>query len=359
MMKGIITLLLLCHAATAMKYNMEIDHLLCTGSPNVPEYAVMADVEGVLVFYTEVNATTAKVRHDWMRELIKENKNVWELFKQHCLDYRHILKDETDSFNKDTGQAEDAPIIQQIAGCDWDNETDKVNGYVVVGVNGEDFISFDMDTKTWIISDAKAEAIKKQMDADEVRNALLKLYLTTECPMGLKTLLTYGKSYLTRKDPPSVSLLQRTPSSPVTCHATGFYPNRALLFWRRDGEEIHEGVEHGEILLNHDESFQMSVHLNVSSISAEDWKRYDCVFQFSDVGNNITTRLDKEVIRTNRVSPSEFPSGAVIGAVVGLLLLLLCITGFFIWRKNNHDTSCVSTPSSSNCVFVFCRKQQL
>lgn len=98
---------------------------------------------------------------------------------------------------------------------------------------------------------------------------------------------------------PSVSLLQRTPSSLVSCHATGFYPERAMMFWRRGEEEIHEGVEHGEILPNHDGSFQMSVELNVSSIKPEDWRRYDCVFQLSDVKEDIITKLDKTAIRTN------------------------------------------------------------
>ncbi|XP_072226097.1 DLA class I histocompatibility antigen, A9/A9 alpha chain-like isoform X2 [Leuresthes tenuis] len=349
-MKGIITLLLLCNAATAVKYSFEIDNFLCNGCPNLPGFVVTAAIQGVLVFYNDINATTETVTHDWVREYIKENREEWDALQEECLDYRHTLKDETDSFNQDSGQTEGAPIIQQFFHCDWDDDTDKVNGYVLLGNNGEDFISFDIDTQTWTILDAKAEATKQQWDVYELRNRFWKGFLTTKCPMWLKMSLTYGKSYLTRKDLPSVSLLQRTPSSPVTCHATGFYPNRALLFWRRDGEEIHEGVEHGEILLNHDESFQMSVHLNVSSISPEDWSRYDCVFQFSDVGNNIATRLDKKAIRTNRISPSEFPSGAVIGAVVGLLLLLLllCITGFFIWRKNNHGFRPAKTADSSD-----------
>ena len=98
---------------------------------------------------------------------------------------------------------------------------------------------------------------------------------------------------------PSVSLLQKTPSSPVSCHATGFYPQRAELLWRRDGEEIHEGVEKGEILPNSDQTFQMSVQVNMSSVKPEDWRRYDCVFQLSGVKDDIVTRLDKAVIQTN------------------------------------------------------------
>ncbi|MEQ2311922.1 hypothetical protein AMECASPLE_025573 [Ameca splendens] len=54
----------------------------------------------------------------------------------------------------------------------------------------------------------------------------------------------------------SVSLLQKTPSFPVSCHAAGFHTNQAEMFWMKDGEEIHQGVEEGEILPNNDGTFQ-------------------------------------------------------------------------------------------------------
>uniref|UniRef100_A0A3Q1EUA2 Ig-like domain-containing protein n=1 Tax=Acanthochromis polyacanthus TaxID=80966 RepID=A0A3Q1EUA2_9TELE len=64
----------------------------------------------------------------------------------------------------------------------------------------------------------------------------------------------------------SICLPLSTSSSPVTCHATGFYPDRADLFWRKDGEELIEDVDRGKILPNHDGTFQMSVDLKISSI---------------------------------------------------------------------------------------------
>ncbi|KAK5884122.1 hypothetical protein CesoFtcFv8_020385 [Champsocephalus esox] len=99
---------------------------------------------------------------------------------------------------------------------------------------------------------------------------------------------------------PSVSLLQKSPSSPVSCHATGFYPDRAAMFWTRDGEQLHHDVDHGEILPNHDGSFQMSVALNVSSFPAEHWGKYRCVFQLSGVKEDHVIVLDRAVIRSNR-----------------------------------------------------------
>uniref|UniRef100_A0A3Q2WLM1 Ig-like domain-containing protein n=1 Tax=Haplochromis burtoni TaxID=8153 RepID=A0A3Q2WLM1_HAPBU len=88
---------------------------------------------------------------------------------------------------------------------------------------------------------------------------------------------------------------QLASQSEVSCHATGFYPQRAMMFWRKDGVEIHEGVDPGEILPNNDGTFQMSVGLNVSSVTPEEWKRYECVFQFSNAEDSIITNLNKTV----------------------------------------------------------------
>ncbi|MED6255456.1 hypothetical protein ATANTOWER_010060, partial [Ataeniobius toweri] len=84
--------------------------------------------------------------------------------------------------------------------------------------------------------------------------------------------------------------LQKTPSSPVSCNATGFHTNQAEMFWMKDGEEIHQGVEEGEILPNNDGTFQKKTDLNISLVTPKDWIRYSCAFQLSDM-KNITTRL--------------------------------------------------------------------
>lgn len=96
-----------------------------------------------------------------------------------------------------------------------------------------------------------------------------------------------------------MSFLQKTPSSPVSCHATGFYPNRATLLWTKDKEELHDDTARGEILPNPDGTFQMSVDLNLSSVAPEDWKKYNCVFQLSGVKDDIVTQLGEGQIRTN------------------------------------------------------------
>nr|XP_020443281.1 class I histocompatibility antigen, F10 alpha chain-like [Monopterus albus] len=184
-------------------------------------------------------------------------------------------------------------------GCECDDETGEVSGYRQFGYDGEDFISFDLKRETWIAPTPQAVITKNNLDHDKAWTKRTKIYLTKVFPEWLKKHVDYGRSSLMRTVLPSVSLLQKTPSSPVSCHATSFYPNRAEMFWRKDGEELHEDVDKGEILPNNDGTFQMSVDLKLSSVKPEDWSRYDCVFQLSGVKEDIVTRLDKSVIRTN------------------------------------------------------------
>ncbi|MEQ2259485.1 hypothetical protein XENORESO_013446, partial [Xenotaenia resolanae] len=132
---------------------------------------------------------------------------------------------------------------------------------------------------------------------------------------------------------PSVSFLQKTSSSPVSCHATGFYPNRAEMFWRKDGEEVHDGVDKGEILPNNDGTFQMSVDIDLSSVAAEDWTKYECVFQLSGVKEDVTHRLEKTRILTNESNTIN----VIIPVVAAVAFLgLYGLVGFIIYKKKKN-----------------------
>ncbi|XP_028249126.1 BOLA class I histocompatibility antigen, alpha chain BL3-7-like isoform X6 [Parambassis ranga] len=331
-MKVLMVLLLFSHCASA----------------DVPEYAAAAVIDGVMAAYYDNNMRAPAPRQEWFIDLMEDDPQHWERNVQDCMRYQQLFKDQTDSFKLSSDQTEGADIKQQVWGCEWDNETEKVAGHLRYGYKGEDFLIYDLKTDTWIAANPQAEVTKQKWDGNTASNAICcsgPNFIINVCPVWLKTFLNYGKSVLLRKDPPSVSLLQKTPSSAVSCHATGFYPDRALMFWSKDGEEIHEGVEHGEILPNHDGTFQMSVDLTVSSV--EDWRRYHCEFQFDGAEDRIITELDGAAIRTNSIPPSEFPAGGFIGVVVGLLLLLLCMAALLLWKKNKNGFRAASTSESS------------
>ncbi|KAM3598745.1 uncharacterized protein V6R79_022105 [Siganus canaliculatus] len=271
---------------------------------------------------------------DWIIKFLKDNPQHLEWYYTDCISSQKFFRANMDTLKQRLNQTGDVHILQRIAGCDWDDETGEVTGFHQYGYDGEDFISLDLKTLTWIAAKPQAVITKHKWDRDRAELALHKYSHKHKCSDWIKKYVDYGRSVLQRKEVPSVSLLQKTSSSPVRCLATGFYPKVASLVWRRDGVEIHEDVEHGEILPNQDGTFQMSVDLDVSSVRAEDWGRLDCVFQLSGVKEDMVTRLDRAGIRTNEENPSH--TGIIVGVLLLVLVLVFAVIGFLIYRKKNE-----------------------
>uniref|UniRef100_A0A8C4DQV8 Ig-like domain-containing protein n=1 Tax=Dicentrarchus labrax TaxID=13489 RepID=A0A8C4DQV8_DICLA len=270
--------------AAAVTHSLKYIFTGSSGVPNFPEFVTVGLVDEVQIDHYDSNTRRNKPKQDWMSRVTAEDPQYWERQTQASLGKQRAFKANIETGKQRFNQTGGVHIVQRMYGCEWDDETGEVNGYDQWGYDGEDFIAFDLKTETWIAPVPQAVITKHKWDNNR---AQIKY-------------VDYGRSSLLRTELPSVSLLQKTPSSPVSCHATGFYPDSATLIWRKDGVELHEDVDHGEILLNHDGSFQMSVDLNLhSSVTPEDWRRYDCVFQLFGEKNDIVTKLDKAEIRTN------------------------------------------------------------
>ncbi|XP_051251237.1 major histocompatibility complex class I-related gene protein-like [Dicentrarchus labrax] len=345
-MKTLFLLLLFCHVSSAVKHTLKFFITASSGVPKIPELVITAEVDGSLAGYCDTNKKILEPKQDWMKKIFEDDPQYFEWATQQCFERMpNIFKVMIHNLKQHLNQSGGVHILQGLLGCEWDDKTGEVNGFNQYGYNGEDFISFDLKTLTWIALKPQAVTTKLMWDTDKARIKYNEKLVTEIFPELLKKYLDYGNSSLQRKELPSVSLLQKTSSSPVSCHATGFYPDSATLIWRKDGEEIHEDVDHGEILLNHDGSFQMSVDLNLSSVTPEDWRRYDCVFQLSGEKNDIVTKLDKSEIRTNwgktgmRIDKEE-PSNITIpitATVVVLAVVLIAVIGFIVYKKKKAN----------------------
>ncbi|XP_067468189.1 major histocompatibility complex class I-related gene protein-like isoform X1 [Thunnus thynnus] len=300
-----------------------------SGLQTFPEFVAVSMIDEVQVGYCDSNSKRAEPKQDWVEKLVKDYPLHSEWHTDSCVSNYLILKANIAELKQHFNQTGGVHILQVMAGCEWDDETKEVIGFVQFGYDGEDFLVFDLKTLTWIASQPQAVIIKHKKDSDKAGSIFIKNVVTNICPQGLKMSLDYGKSSLLRTELPSVFLLQKTPSFPVSCFATGFYPDRADMFWRKDGEELHE--ERGEILPNHDGSFQMSVDLNVSSVTPDDWKKYECVFHLSRVKDDIINKLDKAVIRSNWEILTDMTIPII--AVVALAVILIAAAGFMFYKK--------------------------
>ncbi|XP_019206256.1 major histocompatibility complex class I-related gene protein-like isoform X2 [Oreochromis niloticus] len=329
-MKCVLILLLCCHAVSLVKHSLKYFFTETPGAQSIPEYVVVAFVDEVPI--GDFNSVRgAKPKKDWIK-FFEDHPQHLEWYRLKSVDRHHFLKATIETLRQRLNQTEGVHILQKLDGCEWDDETGEINGFNQYGYDGEDFLALDLQTLTWIAAKPQAVITKIKWDAQKGRVEENKNFFVDQCPEFLKEYLRYGRRFLQTTVLPSVSLLQKTPSSPVSCHATGFYPDRAVMFWRKDGEELHEGVDPGEILPNNDDTFQLSVDLNVSSVTPEDWQRYDCVFQLSAVKEHIVTKLDKTMIRTNWEKPADTVT-FISAAVVVLTVTIITAVAFVTYKK--------------------------
>ncbi|XP_030193825.1 class I histocompatibility antigen, F10 alpha chain-like isoform X1 [Gadus morhua] len=333
-MKALIGLLLLVfgHDVSSVIHSLQSFQTASSGLPTFPEYVIVQMVDEVQIEYYDSNTQRIITKQDWVDQANRDkDPDYLEGDTERRKGNQQVEKANMGTLKKRFNQTGGAHILQRMNGCEWDDEDGTTEGYEQHGYDGEDFLSFDLKTLTWVAPVHQAFATKLRLDHDTAWNQYKKNYYTKECVDWLKKLLAYGKSTLQRTERPQVSLLQRSPSSPVVCHATGFYPNRVVVFWRRDGQEFHEQVDPGEVLPNHDGTFQVSVDLSLTAVPQEDWGRYECVVQLKGI-EDISKTLDPALIKTNRGDNHIL---AFILTGVAVVAAVAVVVGVFLYRKRN------------------------
>ncbi|KAK0150473.1 Major histocompatibility complex class I-related gene protein [Merluccius polli] len=346
-MKALIGLLLLvgCHGVSSVIHSLKFFYTASSGVSNFPEFVSVAMVDELQIYYYDSNSQKVEVKQSWMDQVPREEL---ERDTRTLQGTQQVYKANIENLKQRFNQTGGAHIVQRMYGCEWDDEDDTTDGYEQIGYDGEDFIVLDLKNLRWIAPTPQAFISKLRLDQNRALLEYQKNYYNKECVDDLKKVLAYGKSTLQRTERPEVSLLQRSPSSPVVCHATGFYPDRVVVFWRRDGEELYEHVDHGEVLPNPDGTFQVSVDLDLASVPREDWRRYECVVQLKGI-EDISTRLDPALVRTNWGRGGGNDITTIIIIIIAVLAAAAAaVVGVVVYKKTNCEYMELSHDFSSS-----------
>uniref|UniRef100_A0A8C4DWH0 Ig-like domain-containing protein n=1 Tax=Dicentrarchus labrax TaxID=13489 RepID=A0A8C4DWH0_DICLA len=304
-----------------MEHSLKFFFAGFSGVTNYPEFIGAVMVDGVEVVHYDSNIKRAEPKQDWMKRLMEDDPGHRDWYTDGCRVNQRFFSSTIDISVSLLG----IHTFQRIYGCDWKDKTPEVIGCDEFKYDGEDFIRLDPKTLEWNNSTPQAFITKQEWDSDKATINNIKFNLTRHCPQLLNKYLDYGKSSLLRTDP------YFSVSFSLFCRASlSFYPDRATLFWRKDGKELPiEGRV--EVLPNNDGTFQMSVD-QVPPVIPEDWGRYDCVFHINGLVINVCS------VGLVPVPSPASSDGGVTGGVAAAVFVVVAafITGYFIWRKKCH-----------------------
>ncbi|XP_060739572.1 BOLA class I histocompatibility antigen, alpha chain BL3-7-like [Tachysurus vachellii] len=343
-MKTLIFFTFSLHLSSADTQSLQYSLTQVTGTKST-EFSALGLVSGQQFGY--YNSAIRKVipKTEWMQKVKAEDPEYWKTQKEIAQIQEESFKVNLDTAMQCFYQTTGVHTLQRIVGCELDDDG-TVRGYNQFGYDGEDFISLDLKTLTWTAAKPQAEIIKYKRNNDIDNNKMWKNFLEYRCIEWLKTYVNYSRKTLNRKVRPTASVFQKhSPSPEVVCHATGFFPKAVMIFWRKDGEEVHEDVELRETLPNQDGSFQKR---SILKVPAEELQKhtYTCVIQHSS--------LEKELVLN--VSERQILKGGgsmaiIIGVVVALIVLVVAVVaGIMVWKKKNSGfkRAPASEESSSN-----------
>ncbi|XP_077936875.1 H-2 class I histocompatibility antigen, Q9 alpha chain-like [Gasterosteus aculeatus] len=191
-------LMMSLHGAAALTHSLKFFLTASSGVPNFPEFVIVGLVDEVEVVHYDSDTRRAEPRQDWMSRLREDDPQFWKIGTELTMGAQQEFNDKIDVAKESFTQTGGVHIVQNMYGCEWDDETNEVKGYDHYGYDGEDFISFDLQTEQYIAQKQQAVLTKQKWDQNRALIAHNNNFLTHVCPEWLKKFLNYGRSSLMR-----------------------------------------------------------------------------------------------------------------------------------------------------------------
>ncbi|XP_030644299.1 class I histocompatibility antigen, F10 alpha chain-like [Chanos chanos] len=244
-------------------------------------------VDDVPVFYYDSNMTRALPVPEWLNSTTAQQ--YWEFFtfrvEINKLKTVKGLKSATQQFNV-TGASKNIYQVQER--CDlYPDGT--VRAFLIHAFNGKDFLSFDIESKTYIAAVPQAVHYKRLRERDHPDLDFLVHFYHTKCVKVIKEFLQHAPS-IRMKKVPEVRLFEKHSSTftEITCHVTGFYPRTVQVQWfGSDMQPVMEVDSENKVLPNGDGTYQTTKSVVIPAEHTE-IHHYSCVVQHSSIPGNIT-----------------------------------------------------------------------
>ncbi|NXK43335.1 HA1F protein, partial [Piprites chloris] len=231
-----------------------LDVAVTEPSPGVPQYLSMGYVDGIPFVRYDSERDRMKLLMPWM--MAGDEPGFWDAQVQNAKEGWHMSITNLKRVGSWYNWSQGLHTWQRLYGCDLLSDG-SVRGFYHHGFDGQDFISFELGSGSFVAADGAAQITKRKWESDKDIVDKKTRYLENTCPEWLQKYVRYGREMLERKEPPNVHVSGKEEHGILTlsCHAYGFYPRIIEISWMKGDEIWDQETERGEIVPNSDGTF--------------------------------------------------------------------------------------------------------
>ncbi|NXF14028.1 HA1F protein, partial [Smithornis capensis] len=238
--------------------------------PGLPQYVAVASVDGIP--FVRYDSERGRVEPQTLWMAAGAEPGYWDTETQINERYRHKDAAELKMLQIRYNQSGGFHTIQRGCGCDLLSDG-SIRGFCREGYDGQDFISFELGSTSFVAADSIAQITKRRWESDGVTVEMLTNYLEHTCVEVLQKQIGSQQKALERKggarismgmgnvipfpNPPDVHVSGKVEHGILTlpCHAYGFYPRPIGINWMKGDEIWDQETEWGGIVPNSDGTF--------------------------------------------------------------------------------------------------------
>nr|XP_017505394.1 H-2 class I histocompatibility antigen, Q10 alpha chain-like isoform X2 [Manis javanica] len=210
---------------------------LSAPGPDLPQFLAVGYVDDHPFIQYDSHADRAEPQVPWMAPL---DAQYWETETQKQRVWAKVQQVETWMVMGYHNHSSGMHSTQRMFGCEV-QEDGHSSAFWQFGFDGQDHLSLDLETLSWVSAKHVAIGTKRWWEAERCYAEYDKAYLESICLSSLRRYLELGGQSFTRREPPRVHVTGRTAQAGGTmlkCWALGFYPQDISLSWWLGEEEL-------------------------------------------------------------------------------------------------------------------------
>ncbi|KAF4074730.1 hypothetical protein AMELA_G00242600, partial [Ameiurus melas] len=164
-LKVLIFLTCSLHLSSSVTHSLQYVYTAVTPGLNFPEFTLVGQVDGQQIDYYDSKIRKVIPKTEWIQKVNADDPDYWNRQTQILQGHQETFKVSVDILMQRFNQTAGVHTVQMMCGCERDDDG-TTRGYEQFGYDGEDFISFDVESLTWIAPIPQSLISKNKWDKD-------------------------------------------------------------------------------------------------------------------------------------------------------------------------------------------------